>query len=165
MPDDEFRAFVEQRYTALLRTAYLLCGSPDRAEDLLQAALLAALPRWRRMDHPEAYIRRIMVNQLANIWRRPIREILTAVLPDRPVRDTAIEERDAMWLALGRLPARTRAVLVLRYWEDLSEAETAQVLEMSLGTVKSHASRGLARLRDLLGEPLPLGVGGIGGRR
>lgn len=152
MPDDDFQAFVEQRYTALLRTAYLLCGSRDRAEDLLQNALAAALPKWRRMDHPEAYLRRIMVNQLANLWRRPIREIVTAVLPDRAWRDDGFEERDELWLALGRLPVRMRAVLVLRYWEDRSEQETAQILGVTVGTVKSHSSRGLARLRELV-EP------------
>lgn len=154
MPDDDFRAFVEQRYTALLRTAYLLCGSADRAEDVLQNALASALPKWRRMEHPDAYIRRIMVNQLANIWRRPIREIVTAVMPERAWHDDAIEERDELWLALGRLPVRMRAVLVLRYWEDRSEQETAQILGVSVGTVKSHCSRGLARLRKLV-EPRP----------
>ncbi|WP_166389040.1 SigE family RNA polymerase sigma factor [Catellatospora methionotrophica] len=153
MPDDDFEAFVQQRYTALLRTAYLLCGSRDRAEDLLQNALAAALPKWRRMDHPEAYLRRIMINQLANVWRRPIREIVTAVLPDRPGHDPAIEDRDELWSALRRLPVRMRAVLVLRYWEDRSEQETAQILGVSVGTVKSHASRGLDRLRELVPEP------------
>jgi RNA polymerase sigma-70 factor (sigma-E family) len=154
MPDDEFRTFVEQRYAALLRTAYLLCGSTDRAEDLLQSALVAAMPRWRRMDHPEAYIRRIMVNQLANRWRRPIREVVMSVLPDRPFHDHQIEQRDELWEALGLLPVRMRAVLVLRYWEDRSEQETADILSISVGTVKSHASRGLARLRQLI-EPTP----------
>lgn len=154
MPEDEFRTFVEQRYAALLRTAYLLCGSADRAEDLLQSALVAAMPKWRQMDHPEAYIRRIMVNQLVNRWRRPIREIVTAVLPDRPFHDEPIEQRDELWTALGRLPVRMRAVLVLRYWEDRSEQETADILGISTGTVKSHASRGLARLR-LLVDPTP----------
>ncbi|GAB4047969.1 SigE family RNA polymerase sigma factor [Catellatospora paridis] len=153
MPDDDFQAFVEQRYTALLRTAYLLCGSRDRAEDVLQNALAAALPKWRRMEHPEAYLRRVMVNQLANDWRRPIREIVTAALPDR-ARHTgdAVEERDELWSALRRLPVRMRAVLVLRYWEDRSEQETAQILGVTVGTVKSHSSRGLARLRELI-EP------------
>ena len=157
MPDDDFRAFVEQRYTVLLRTAYLLCGSHDGAEDLLQTALAAALPKWRRMDHPDMYIRRIMVNQLSNIWRRRIREIVTAVLPDRAWHDDAFEDRDELWAALRRLPVRMRAVLVLRYWEDRSEQETAQILGVSAGTVKSHASRGLARLRELV-EPRPSAV-------
>jgi RNA polymerase sigma-70 factor (sigma-E family) len=154
MPDEDFQSFVEQRYAALLRTAYLLCGSRDRAEDVLQNALAAALPKWRRMDHPDAYLRRVMVNQLANGWRRPIREIVTAVLPERASRDAAIEERDELWAALRKLPVRTRAVLVLRYWEDRSEQETAEILGVSAGTVKSTASRGLARLRELV-EPRP----------
>jgi RNA polymerase sigma-70 factor (sigma-E family) len=157
MPNDDFREFVEQRYTALLRTAYLLCGSVDGAEDLLQTALAAALPKWRRMDHPDMYIRRIMVNHLVNRWRRPIREIVTAVLPDRAWRDDPVEDRDELWTALGRLPVRMRAVLVLRYWEDHSEQETARILGMSAGTVKSHASRGLARLRELV-EPRAIGA-------
>ncbi|MBB5873579.1 RNA polymerase sigma-70 factor (sigma-E family) [Allocatelliglobosispora scoriae] len=152
MPDDEFRAFVEQRYAHLLRTAYLLCGSADRAEDLLQSALISAMRRWRRMDHPEAYIRRIMVNTLINRWRRPIREVASAFPPDRAVHDEPIEERDELWQALLWLPVRMRAVLVLRYWEDRSEEETAQILGVSVGTVKSQASRGLARLRDIIGE-------------
>jgi RNA polymerase sigma-70 factor (sigma-E family) len=153
MADDDFRAFVERRYTALLRTAYLLCGSRDGAEDLLQTALAAALPKWRRMDHPELYLRKIMINQLVNRWRRPIREIVTAVLPERACYDSGVEDRDEMWAALGRLPVRMRAVLVLRYWEDRSEQETAQILGVSVGTVKSHASRGLARLREFV-EPI-----------
>jgi RNA polymerase sigma-70 factor (sigma-E family) len=158
MADDDFAAFVAQRYSALLRTAYLLCGSRDRAEDLLQSALAAAMPKWRRMDHPEAYLRRVMVNQLANDWRRPIREIAAAVLPDRArPADHTVEDRDELWNALRRLPVRMRAVLVLRYWEDRSEQETAQILGMSVGTVKGHASRGLARLRDMV-EPRTSGA-------
>lgn len=157
MPDDDFREFVQLRYTALLRTAYLLCGSRDGAEDLLQTALATALPKWRRMENPEGYLRRTMVNCLANRWRLPIREIVTAVLPDRAWHDRGIEDRDELWSALGRLPVRMRAVLVLRYWEDRSEEETAQILGMSTGTVKSHASRGLARLRQLV-EPRPRAI-------
>jgi RNA polymerase sigma-70 factor (sigma-E family) len=154
MPDDEFRIFVEQRYTQLLRTAYLLCGSADRAEDVLQSALVEAMRRWRHIEHPEAYLRRSMVNQLANRWRRPIREVLTAILPDRGYLDESPEERDELWQALGRLPVRMRAVLVLRYWEDRSEQETAKILGVGAGTVKSQASRGLARLREMLaGQP------------
>jgi RNA polymerase sigma-70 factor (sigma-E family) len=152
MADEEFRQFVEQRYGALLRTAYLLTGSPDAAEDLLQSALLATMSRWRAMDHPDAYVRRVMVNQLVSRWRRRrVVEMLTAVLPERPQPPPDEPElRDELWQALRRLPARMRAVLVLRYWEDLSEAQTAEALGCSVGSVKSQASRGLARLRELI---------------
>jgi RNA polymerase sigma-70 factor (sigma-E family) len=157
MADDGFGAFVEQRYAHLLRIAYLLTGSQSRAEDLLQSALLATLSRWRRMEQPEAYVRRVMVNHLASQFRRRrVVEVLTAVLPDRAATDPATDPdsglRDELWQALGRLPARMRAVLVLRYWEDMSEAETAELLGVSVGTVKSQASRGLARLRELVGD-------------
>jgi RNA polymerase sigma-70 factor (sigma-E family) len=152
MADEEFRLFVEQRYAKLLRTAYLLTGSPDRAEDLLQSALLATMSRWRAMDHPDAYVRQVMINHLVSRWRRRhVVEVLTAAPPERPdSADWSPELRDELWQALGRLPARMRAVLVLRYWEDLSEAQTADALGCSVGSVKSQASRGLARLRELV---------------
>jgi RNA polymerase sigma-70 factor (sigma-E family) len=152
MADEEFRVFVEQRYATLLRTAYLLTGAPDAAEDLLQSALLATMSRWRAMDHPEAYVRQVMANQLVSRWRRRhVIEVLTAVLPERPGPPVSSPElRDELWQALRRLPARMRAVLVLRYWEDLSEAQTAEALGCSVGSVKSQASRSLARLRELV---------------
>ena len=100
-----------------------------------------------------------MVNQLISGWRRPahLREWLTAAVPDRSVRDDAADtvvDRDRLLTALATLPARMRAVLVLRYWEDQSEAETADLLNCSVGTVKAQASRGLARLRTVLGTPV-----------
>jgi RNA polymerase sigma-70 factor (sigma-E family) len=149
--DEEFRTFVEARYDRLLRTAYLLVGSADQAEDVLQSALLATMTRWRHVDQPEAYVRRVMVNHLVTRWRRRrVVEVLTAVLPERAAPPDQPELRDELWAALGRLPAGMRAVLVLRYWEDLSEADTADVLGCSIGSVKSQASRGLARLRELI---------------
>ncbi len=151
MAHEEFRAFVEARYAHLLRTAYLLAGSVELAEDVLQSALLATMSRWRRVDKPEAYLRRVMVNHLVSRWRRrQVVEVLTAVLPERPVPTEEPELRDELWQALLRLPPRMRSVLVLRYWEDLSEADTAEVLGCSVGSVKSQASRGLARLRELI---------------
>jgi RNA polymerase sigma-70 factor (sigma-E family) len=153
MADEEFRRFVELRYRQLLRTAYLLTGSEHLAEDLLQSALLATMSRWRKMERPEAYVRRVMVNQLVSRWRRrQIIEVLTAVLPERAAPTDQPELRDELWQALRKLPARMRAVLVLRYWEDLSESETADALGCSVGSVKSQASRGLARLRTLIAE-------------
>jgi RNA polymerase sigma-70 factor (sigma-E family) len=153
--DEEFQRFVEERYGVLLRTAYLLAGDRHRAEDLLQSALLVLLSSWRRIDKPEAYLRRVMVNQLVSGWRRRrIVEVLTAVLPDRAAAQPDEDRRDELWSALRRLPARMRAVLVLRYWEDLSEQQTADALGCSVGTVKSQSSRGLARLRELVEGPI-----------
>ncbi|WP_117209748.1 SigE family RNA polymerase sigma factor [Allorhizocola rhizosphaerae] len=156
MAEADFREFVEARYAKLLRIAFLLVGDPDEAEDVLQTALLAVLPRWRTMDHPEAYVRAAMVNHLIGRWRRRrVIEVLTGVLPERPTAGpgTDLENRDELWRALQALPGQMRAVLVLRYWEDLSEAETASLLRCSVGTVKSQASRGLARLRQMIEPP------------
>ena len=154
MSDDGFREFVELHYAALLRTGYLLTGSRDTAQDLVQNALLKALRLWQRIDEPLAYVRRILVNERISWWRRiGSREVLGSILPDRTTgRDLtdAVDARGELLAALAQLPVRMRTVLVLRYWEDLSEAETARILHCSVGTVKSHASRGLARLRDVL---------------
>lgn len=151
--DEGFREFVDARYVELLRIAYHLTGSPHEAEDLLQSALVKVLGRWGRIDDPVAYLRRVMVNHLSSMWRRHrVREVLTAILPDRPAPDAAygIAERQAVYAAMRGLPARTRAVIVLRYLADLPEAEVAATLGCSVGTVKSRASRGLARLREAL---------------
>lgn len=158
--DDGFHEFVTARSSALLRTAYLLLGDRSLAEDLLQTALVKAYRNWGRVTasgSPEAYVRQIMVNERRTWWRRnPGREFVGTV-PDRPGADesSALAERDAVWRAVLTLPPRTRAVLVLRYWEDLSEAETAATLGCSVGTVKSQASRGLRRLQQVLdGVPM-----------
>ena len=155
----DFHDFVVSRSAALLATAYLLTGDRHRAEDLLQSALAKALRHWSRIHREgrvEPYVRRIMVNEQRSWWRaRRLREYPVAELPERadPGGDPAgMSERDAVWRALRTLPPRTRAVLVLRYWEDRSEAETAQLLGCSVGTVKSLGSRGLRRLADVLGE-------------
>ncbi len=154
--DEEFRLFVLARSRALLRTAYLLTGDMGAAEDLLQTALLKTYRHWPRITHrdaPDAFVRRVMVTSHASWWRRRrVLEQSVAVLPERisPGDSSASAARDEMWETLAGLPARMRAVLVLRYWEDLSEAETARLLGCSTGTVKSQASRGLARLRDQL---------------
>jgi len=155
---DDFRDFVRIRYGDLLRTAYLLTGSSHAAEDLVQSALLRSMRRWEHIDEPMAYLRRAMVNQQVNLWRRiSSHEVLSAVLPEgrtavRPDQTEAVAQRDELLKALGKLPVRMRAVLVLRYWEDLSETETAQILGCAPGTIKSQASRGLARLRTVLEE-------------
>jgi RNA polymerase sigma-70 factor (sigma-E family) len=151
--DDGFREFVQVRYVDLLRTAYLLTGSRDAAQDLVQNALVKAMSRWSRVNDPTAYLRRTMVNERTARWRRiGSREFVTTMLPERWRPDAAdrVVERDELLRALAQLPSRMRAVLVLRYWEDLSAADTAAILGCSVGTVKSQAARGLAKLRVLL---------------
>jgi RNA polymerase sigma-70 factor (sigma-E family) len=153
---DGFREFVEARYTQLLGIAYLLAGSSHEAEDVLQSALARAMRRWNRIDDPVAYVRRVMINVQISFWRRHRgRELLTPVRPDGPVADGSedVLRRQALFKALRTLPPKTRAVLVLRYWADLSEADVAAELGCSVGTVKSRASRGLARLREHLEPP------------
>ncbi|WP_433333577.1 SigE family RNA polymerase sigma factor [Spirillospora sp. CA-294931] len=153
MADREaYAAFVGARSDRLLRTAYLLTRDRGLAEDLLQEAMAKAWFAWRRLgDEPEPYVRKIMVTTFVSWRRRRWRgETPTGDLPDtETARDatSAADERDVLWRALGRLPARQRAVIVLRYYEDLSEAQTADLLGCSVGTVKSQASRALAKLR------------------
>ncbi|MFI7576523.1 SigE family RNA polymerase sigma factor [Micromonospora sp. NPDC049497] len=147
-----FDDFVATRSPRLLRTAFLLTRDWALAEDLLQTALARAWEAWRRVEgDPEPYVRRIIVNTYASSWRRRWRgELPTADLPESgecadPYQ--TVDDRERLWRALGGLPRRQRAVLVLRYFEDLSEIETAETLGCSVGTVKSQASRALAKLR------------------
>ncbi|CAA9274535.1 MAG: putative RNA polymerase sigma factor [uncultured Corynebacteriales bacterium] len=145
-----FDEFVATRSQVLLRTAYLLTGERASAEDLLQTALAKSWFAWGRIDGaPEPYVRRVLATTYATWWRRRWRaEYPTGELPETPVPgDSSVEDRDALWRALGTLPRRQRAVIVLRYYEDLSEAQTAAALGVSVGTVKSQASRALAALR------------------
>jgi RNA polymerase sigma-70 factor (sigma-E family) len=147
-----FDDFVVSRSPRLLRTAFLLTHDWALAEDLLQTALARAWEAWRRIDgDPEPYVRQIIVNAYASSWRRRWRgELPTADFPEAVVEfdpSAGFDDRDRLWRALGRLPRRQRAVVVLRYFEDLSEAETAEILGCSVGTIKSQASRALARLR------------------
>jgi RNA polymerase sigma-70 factor (sigma-E family) len=157
-PEREFRDFVAARSTALLRTAYLLSGDWGAAEDLLQVSLTKTYLAWRRIDHNQAvepYARRVLVNTATSWWRRRWHgERPTEVLPERAISDglDARLERDALWSHIKELPPRQRAVLVLRFYEDLSEADTAALLGVSVGTVKSQCSRALATLRRRLGE-------------
>lgn len=159
---NDLREFVRSRYAELLRTAFLLCGSSHEAEDLVQTVLLRMMRRWGRVDDPLPYARRAIVNLYLNGLRRRTREVLGGLLPDRPDRGEAdrVAEQSVLWPALRELPPRTRAVIVLRYWLDLSEWDTAATLGVSVGTVKSTASRGLARLRELI----PSTVDSLGGR-
>jgi len=156
--EDGFREFVEARYVELLRVAYLLTGSAHEAEDLLQSALVKTMRAWARVAEPMPYVRRVMINQHISVWHRiRRRELVTAAPPERAQADAAdqVTQRHAVQAALRSLPARTRAVVVLRYLADMPEAEVAAALGCSVGTVKSHASRGLARLRAVL-DPIDL---------
>lgn len=146
-----FEEFVAGATPRLLRTAHLLTRDAGHAEDLLQTALAKAWRSWRRINgDPEPYVRRIIVNTHATWWRRRWRgEEPTGDLPE-PTGEPeqhAVDERDWLWQALGRLPNRQRAVLVLRFYEDQTEAQVAELLGCSVGTVKSQASRALAKLR------------------
>ncbi|MFY1689729.1 SigE family RNA polymerase sigma factor [Plantactinospora sp. WMMB782] len=155
--DEEFREFVAARSAALLRTAYLLAGDWATAEDLLQTALTKTYLAWKRLGEIEAvepYARRVLINTATSWWRRRWHgERPTEVLPERPAPDQIEEqlERDRLWRHVRTLPVRQRAVLVLRFYEDLSEAQTAALLDISPGTVKSQTSRALATLRRRLG--------------
>jgi RNA polymerase sigma-70 factor (sigma-E family) len=155
----DFDHFVAASTHALLRTAYLIVGDLGEAEDLVQETLFEVARRWprvRRMEHPTAYARRILVNRAVGGAKRRARrrqELAGDVPPDRamPVLAGAqVAEHAELIGALAALPPRQRAVIVLRYFLDLPEAEVAAALKCSLGTVKSTASRGLARLERAL---------------
>ncbi|WP_344448163.1 SigE family RNA polymerase sigma factor [Actinocorallia aurantiaca] len=149
----EFAEYVIRRGPALLRTARRLTADAAEAEDLLQTALVKTYLAWDRIHDRAAldgYVRRAMVNTQISWWRRRRLEVYPAAEPpDRPVEDCTrrSELRDSLYRALRRLPDRQRATLVLRYYEDLSEAEIAERLGVSVGTVKSTVSRAVARLR------------------
>jgi RNA polymerase sigma-70 factor (sigma-E family) len=147
---EDFEAFVAARYAALLRTAYLLTGDQHDAEDLLQQSLVKAVGAWKRIEgDPEPYVRTILVRQNVSRWRsRRWRELTTDAPPERPVSDEGAEDRVALHRALGVLAPRQRAVIVLRYYEDLTEAQTAEALGIAVGTVKSQARDALRRLRE-----------------
>ncbi|MGY1630757.1 SigE family RNA polymerase sigma factor [Geodermatophilus sp. SYSU D01186] len=155
-----FEAFVAARSDDLLRTAVLLTSDRGHAEDLLQTALVKAYRRWGRIAgaDPYPYVRRVLVTSAAS-WRRlrTTQEIvaLPAHDPAGPDATDELAERQRMTAALATLPPRMRAVLVLRYAEDLGEAATAEVLGCSVNTVKTQTARGLARLRVLLATPAP----------
>jgi RNA polymerase sigma-70 factor (sigma-E family) len=162
--EEHFRRFVDARAGALLRTAFLLTGDHGHAEDLLQNALIRAHRHWRRVHkdgQPEAYVRKILVNLNTDRWRRRSSHEVAAVSvsegggragPEPSVDPfAAYELREELWTALRALPPKMRAALVLRYFEDLTEAQTAQLLGCSVGTVKSQCSRGLERLRSAYG--------------
>jgi RNA polymerase sigma-70 factor (sigma-E family) len=148
----DFERYVEARSTRLVRTAFLLCRDWGMAEDLVQTALAKAWFAWRRVGaNPDPYVYRILTNTHASWWRRSWRgEVPTEALPDRAADHTSahtVEVRDAVRQALAVLPVKQRAVIVLRYFADLSDPEIGEVLGCSVTTVRSQASRALAKLR------------------
>jgi RNA polymerase sigma-70 factor, ECF subfamily len=154
----EFRGFVAERSVALQRTAYLLTGDWALAEDLVQTALLKTYLAWRQtggIDSVEAYARKVMVNTATTWWRRRWRGERPTAQPVQGIRPDDTDqwlERDAVWQLILTLPAGQRAILVLRYYEDLTEADTARLLGVSIGTVKRQAWRAIGALRQRLGH-------------
>ena len=152
--DVDFAGWMAARQGALVRTAYLLTGSQHAAEDLVQTTLTRLYLAWDRIadrEHVDAYARRALVNEHRSAWRRARRrpEVLSDAVPESPLAPDEYDgQREAVWQFVQGLPPRQRAVIVLRYYEDLSEAEIADLLGISTGTVKSQASRALASLRD-----------------
>jgi RNA polymerase sigma-70 factor (sigma-E family) len=153
LDDPEFRDYVRERSRALLRTAYLLTGNQADAEDLVQSALAKTYLAWDRIEDRGAldgYVRRAMVNTHISWWRRRrVEEFPTDEIPDQAVADHAAhsELQETLRRAIDRLPQRMRAAVMLRYYDDMTEAEVAEVLGVSLGTVKSTVSRAVAKLR------------------
>ena len=160
--DADFVAYYEARAAAVRKTAYVLCGDWHLAEDLAQIAFTRLYQAWHRLERHDAldgYVRQTLFRAFLDNRRRPWRREY-ATGPDSPVFDTPVGghehvgEREILLAALSRIPKRRRAVLVLRYWEDLSVDEVAHLLDCSPGTVRSQASRGLADLRTALGDDL-----------
>ncbi|MEV7773042.1 SigE family RNA polymerase sigma factor [Kitasatospora sp. NPDC086791] len=164
--DEEFRAFVGSAWTRLFRTAYLLAGDRHGAEDLVQQALERAYVAWGRVraaDDPPAYVRRILINEHARRFRRRPAEHLVHDVPERAApAGVDPDDRAVLLAALDGLPPRQRQAVVLRYWEDLTETQTAAAMGCSVGTVKSQAARGLAKLRAASSHN---GLTSIGGGR
>ncbi|GAA1826544.1 SigE family RNA polymerase sigma factor [Actinomadura chokoriensis] len=156
MDDDDgvgYEEFVASRAQALLRYGFVLTGNADDAADLLQEGLIRLRGAWGRVVNkrdPEGYVRTIMARQHISMWRRRRREHLMSSVPERHYDDRGLERAEhdpRLWEALAALPRRQRAVLVLRYYEDLSDEEIARTLGISRGTVRSQAARALDKLR------------------
>ncbi len=169
-PEHEFRAFAQARSRALLRTAYMITGDHQHAEDLLQTTLtkvFVAWPRIRDTTSAEAYARRTLVTTYVS-WRRRRwwQEQPTGEDLDRPVEsDDAVAERDRLWRGLHDLSRQQRAVVVLRFIEDQSVDEVARLLGITTGSVKTHTSRALAAMRIQLDQTGEVGLAKGGARR
>ena len=154
----QYEEFFEQRRRRALRLAYVLCGNASEAEDIVAESFAKMYVVWKKgeIDDPVAYLRRIITNQVRSQWRhkdverRHDERVKVMWAPSERGFDDAMVARDAVSIAMSSLPPKQRAVVALRYLEDLSEAETAAALGVSVGTVKAHASRGLDRLREVL---------------
>lgn len=147
----EFESFVTARMPALMRYAMALTGSAYAAEDLVQDALVRAGARWEKLgENPEPYVRKIMANARVSLWRRRRREVLVAEPADRPAREVRDKPDELVWAVLATLPRGQRAVLVLRFYEGLSEAETAAVLGCSTGSVKSQTAKAKTKIKAAL---------------
>ncbi|MFF3004198.1 SigE family RNA polymerase sigma factor [Kitasatospora sp. NPDC057940] len=167
--DEEFQAFIVGAWPRLLRTAYLLAGEQYAAEDLVQSAAEKACAAWakvRRAGDPHSYVRRILVNEHARRWRRRAPELLVYAVPDEAGAEDCYaraDQRGALMTALAALPARQREAVVLRYWEDLSDSQAAEAMGCSAGAVRSHAAKGIARLRGAAALKEIKGMTSIGG--
>lgn len=158
--DEEFSGYVATHRKALMRTAYLLSGDHHAAEDLVQGALAKAYASWRRIREKgstDAYVRRVLINEHLGVWRRAWRRLehSTDQVPERSTPPPDVEGHDLkerLWNVIQTLSPRQRAVIVLRYYEDLSDADIATVLGWPVGTVKSTNARSLAKLRKRLGK-------------
>jgi RNA polymerase sigma-70 factor (sigma-E family) len=151
--DAEFAEYMAARQPSLLRTAYLLTGDRHTAEDLVQTALAKLYLSWDKVQRRESldgYVRRILVNEHNSLWRRAWKRQETTVsqLPDAPATEAPAGRDADLWAFVQTLPRKQRAVVVLRFYEEMSEAETAAALGVSVGTVKSQTSRALASLRS-----------------
>ncbi|MGZ4627911.1 SigE family RNA polymerase sigma factor [Oryzihumus sp.] len=162
--DAEFSAFMAEAAPSLLRTAWLLTGDVDRAQELVQAALVKTYVAWRRVRREDAlaYARRVLVNHKTDVWRRTGREVPAPELPESLAAEgpSPVDHRDEVVRLLRRLPEQQRRVVVLRYYADLPEQAVAEMLGISVGAVKSSASRGLAALRAHL-SATPAGEGSL----
>lgn len=175
--DEEFTAFVRASYPRLVRTAYLLTADAGLAEDLVQTVLARLYLRWDRLravrdrDALIAYARTALARQATSWWRRAWRAERPTGAPPEPRGSQAadplatVELRDELVQALSQLPPRQRAAIVLRYFDDLTETATADAMGCSVGTVRAHTSRGIARLRDLVSPPDLDASGTTGGAR
>ena len=145
----EFDAFVVACSPRLLRTAYLLVGERHLAQDLVQTALAKSWFAWKRIQgNPEPYVRKVMVTTATSWWQRRWRgEVPTETIPEQGRADAATDDHVDVWRAIEHLPPRQRAVVVLRFYEDLTERQVADVLGCSVGTVKSQCAKALAKLR------------------
>jgi RNA polymerase sigma-70 factor (sigma-E family) len=163
-----FAGFVREHTSALLRMAYLLTGNRTAAEELVQDTLVRLYPKWERVEAAEAplaYVRRALANGFINHQRRAARrEYAYADVPEHADHRDALgqlHDRDEIWAGLLTLPERQRAALVLRFFEDLSDEESAAALGCRVGTIRSLVSRGLSALREQMGQPLPPAAGRI----